>query len=482
MIYKMLKTLRQISLQPFSIIILLCFLQALIAFLTTYCGLTFDESIWHYIGRNWFRHGLIPYHGGVDNKSPLIFIIYGFSDLLFGVNFWFPRLLAIAVQAVGIFFVYKIANHIAGKQAGIIAIILYGLSLTWQSTDGKFVSQTQVYEITLLLVAFYYYLSAKENKYFFYTGIMAGLAFGFKFTAAFPCVVIFFGLMDKRNLSAALIFLSGILTAAALLAILLLLVGINLHDFITYSFLENFSSGSVTDHSFGWKFEQFYNQFFYSGMIMFYPFVIAWLFIKKRVDFLMLWLIASFIGICIIGMFARSHLKELLPQLSIISALSINYLLNKYSISFKPVIIILIFLFFPKAIEPVLALKKLFGLKNDQTKIFSEDDLKKNLGLWIKSNTTEDEKIYIAGYSAQAQVYSERLSPSIYFNATQTPLGKKKLFSDLLTNKPGMIAVPSSPNYKVLINQDIRQFIDSVVEKNYRLDTCLYGYNIYREK
>src|ERR1700722_180605 len=324
----MLKPFGQISLQPFGIIIFLCFLQALIAFLTTYCGLTFDEAIWYYIGRNWFRHGLIPYTGGVDNKSPLIYIIYGFSDLLFGVNFWFPRLLAIAFQSAGIYFVYKIANHIAGKKAGLIAIILYGLSLTWQGTDGKFVSQTQVYEITFLLISFYYYLSAKKSKHFFLAGIMAGVAIGFKFTAAFPCMVIFFALIHKKYYSAATIFLAGILISINLLIILFLLLGINLHDFIVYSFFDNFTAGSVTDHSFRWKLDQFYNQFLHSGIIMFYPFVIVWLISKKKMDILLLWLIASFVGLSIIGIFARSHLKEILPPLSIISALSINYLLK----------------------------------------------------------------------------------------------------------------------------------------------------------
>ena len=63
--------------------------------------ITFDESMWHYIGRNWIRNGLVPYQGGVDNKSPLIFLIFGISDWLFGVNYWFPRLLGIAVQSTG---------------------------------------------------------------------------------------------------------------------------------------------------------------------------------------------------------------------------------------------------------------------------------------------------------------------------------------------------------------------------------------------
>src|SRR5579862_1305527 len=348
----MLKPPRQINFEPFGIIIFLCLLQVMVAFLTTYRGLGFDEAIWHYIGRNWFRHGLIPYTGGVDNKSPLIYLIYGFSDLMFGLNFWFPRLLAIACQTAGIYFVYKIANHFGGKKAGLIAIILYGLSLTWQSTDGKSVSQTQAYEITFLMASFYYYFSAEKNKDFFFAGILAGIAIAFKFTAVFPGMLIGCALIYKKHIAASLIFLTGVLASSALLTGLLFLSGISLPDFMLYSFSDNFTAGSVTDHPWRWKLEQCYNQFLHSGMVLFYPFVMAWLVIRKKMDILMLWLIASLMGLCIIGMFARSHLKEILPQLSVMSTLSITYLQQRYALSMKAVVIVLLVFFFPKTTEP----------------------------------------------------------------------------------------------------------------------------------
>ncbi len=312
---------------------MLSLIEVLVAFLTTYSGLSFDEAIWHYIGRNWFRHGMVPYSGGVDNKSPLIYIIYGISDLLFGVNYWFPRLLAIVSQSIGLYFVYKITKHIANNTAGIIAIILYGLSLTWTSTAGKFVSQTQAYEITFLIIAFYYCFIAYRNKHLFLSGIMAGIAIVFKLTAALPSLIIFLLLLCRKKIPASFIYATGILSTICLALLSFLLLGINLHDLFVYSLLDNFTQGSVTDHPFAWKLQQFINQFFYSGMILFYPFIVAWIIIKRKIDVLMLWLIASFIGICIIGMFARSHLKDLLPPLTIISALVIYNLLEKYTIS-----------------------------------------------------------------------------------------------------------------------------------------------------
>jgi len=476
---------RKIILSPWSLIILLCVLQILLAFNPAYSRLTFDEAIWHYIGRNWFRYGLIPYSGGVDNKSPLIYIIYGLSDLLFGINFWFPRLLAIISQSIGLYFVYRITKYIADDKAGIIALILYGLSLTWKSTDGNFVSQTQAYEITFLIISFYFYFVAKKNSDFFYSGIIAGVAIAFKLTAVLPSSVIFLILLYRKKNVLAFIYGAGILITVCLTIGSFLLSGINLQHLVDYSLLDNFTRGSITDHPFSWKLQQFINQFFYSEMVLFYPFLIVWLIIKKnKADVLTLWLIASVASLCIIGMFARSHLKELLPVLSIINAISISYLMGKYTISLRKTIIALLIIFFPKTINLFLPFKNIFSFNHltTITNPAAQDNLKHKLGLWIKSNTKPTEKVYVAGYSSEVQVYSERLSPSIYFNVTQTPLAKRQLFYDLKTNKADLIAIPLFPSYVNLVDKDIQDYVHNLVAKNYYEDTCLFMYKIYRRK
>jgi len=70
---------------PLQLILLLTLMQLFITLLTNGFAMSQDEAMWHYIGRNWFRNGLVPYAGGVDNHSPLFFAIFGLSDRLFGV-------------------------------------------------------------------------------------------------------------------------------------------------------------------------------------------------------------------------------------------------------------------------------------------------------------------------------------------------------------------------------------------------------------
>jgi hypothetical protein len=67
------------ELKPLHIIIALVLIQLFITLLTNGFALSQDEAMWHYIGRNWFRNGLVPYTGGVDNKSPFFYVIFGLN-------------------------------------------------------------------------------------------------------------------------------------------------------------------------------------------------------------------------------------------------------------------------------------------------------------------------------------------------------------------------------------------------------------------
>jgi Dolichyl-phosphate-mannose-protein mannosyltransferase len=480
--------IRSFEFSPLHIIVLLALLQLLITLLTDGFALSFDEAIWHYIGRNWFRHGLIPYSGGVDNKSPLIFAIFGLSDKLFGVNYWFPRLMGILCQSIGLYYVFRIAKQLAGQQAGLIAISLYGLSLLWRSTNGKFVALTETFESMFIILSFYRYLAGQKRKDFFAGGIFAGLALGFRLSAVFGILALFIFSLRKRR-AATLMFCTGIVTSIIFLAGIGFFARINIQEFIYYSISDNFGKGSATDHTFLWKLENFSDKFFYSELILFYPGLLGYLLIKKKLDSLVLWVVLEFIGINIIGIYDRAHLKDILPALSLTNAIAINYAVQTYKIPVKPVMLIIWIVFFPKLLEPLVNFKKLLGGVAEKPETFCQspypqpdDGIRKRLGSWVKSNTPEQERVLVAGFGAQVQVYSERLSPSIYFNATQTRAAKEKFYQDLLLNKPGMVLIPVFPGYLRDVDQDMRLFIDELVAKDYYFDRCMYGYNIFKIK
>jgi hypothetical protein len=473
-----------IRLKPLQLIGLIVLIQLVVIFFTTDMLLSFDEAMWQYIGRNWLRNGLVPYAGGIDNKSPLIFLIFGISDRLFGVNFWFPRLLGIAIQSAGIFLLYRIAEKTISRRAGLFAISLYGLALAWRTTGGKYVSYTETYAITFILAAVYFSIPFRSDRYSFFGGLLAGFGLGFRLSAAFgilPLLVYHF----NRSGKAGIIFLLGIVTGTGFLLFMGLLAGIRLNDYIFYGFTDNFGSGSPTGHSLAWEAQGFADGFFYSELILFYPAVLAYFFINRKMDFLKGWLMSEFVGIVILGIYARNHFKELLPAMSLMAAFVIDRLVEDYQMTPRQFLLGIWILFFPKSFEPLFAIKKLFvpgnlSAANGRIPVPEDENRKKDIGLWIRNHTNPNEKLYVAGYGAQIQAYSERQSPSVYFNATQTLFAKKKLFADLMTNKPDMLVIPLSDKYAGSVDEGIRAYVQELAAKHYSLDTCLYHYNIYK--
>lgn len=471
-----------------QIILLLALLQLFITLLTNGFALSADEAMWHYIGRNWFSNGLVPYSGGVDNKSPLFYAVFGLSDLFFGVNYWFLRVLGTLCQSVGIYYIYKIACHVAGKHAGMLAISFYGLSVMWHCADGRYVSYTETYEIMFIIIAFYILLTRQKITGSFISGFLAAIGFGFRLSGIFGIAALFIVSLRKGRVHAA-IFCSGVLTGTSLLAFLFVIAGIDLNEVFTYAVTDNFGAGSTTDHSLLWRLEQLFGIFFYSEMVLFYPLLIAYWFIKQRVDWLLLWLLLEFIGINIIGNYARVQLRDILPAFSLINAFAATHLVNTYNIPLKRVLLILWICFFPKLLEPLVNLKKLIIPPSQKKESYCEgpavqpDELRsKKLGQWLKFNTQAHQTVFVAGFGATVQTYSERISPSIYFNATQTAIAKKRFFDDMKANKPDVLLVPRFPEYVKYVSPDMRAYVDELAATSYIFVKCLYGYSIYRIK
>jgi hypothetical protein len=475
------------GIKPLQLIFILATLQFVIAFFTDPMMLTFDESMWHYIGRNWIRNGLTPYSGGIDNKSPLIFYIFGLSDWLFGVNYWFPRLIGIIVQSVGIFYLLKIAEKTIGNGAGIFAAGFYGLSLLWKSTGGKYVSYTETYEIAAIILSVYFVTSYSGRYRSFIAGIFGGIGFGFRITAIFGAIPIICYLFKTKRRD-SYYFIAGFLSSVIILFLIAELAGIRIGDIIFYGFTDNFGTGSATDHSWSWKIQRFGDEFFDSEIILFYPAVIYYFIFVRKFTFLKGWLFSEFLGILTLGVYDRTHFKELLPVLSLISAYSVNHLVTNYGLPSRQIYLGMWIMFFPKTFEPIYAIKNYFisgdGQKNNYGKMNSFDGpgSKRLVGLWIKSRSASNAKVYVAGYGSEIQVYSERVSPAQYFNITQTSFAKRKLFTDLSSNKPDLMVIPATDSYSILVDRDVRHFISDLAATNYTLDTCIYNYNILRYK
>jgi hypothetical protein len=480
--------LRRIYAQPAWLILIFAILQLLIALLVDGFILSFDESVWHYIGRSWFRYGLTPYTGGIDNKSPFIFAIYGLSDRLFGVNYWFPRVLGTACQCLSLWYLYKVARHLAGKEAGLWALQIYGFILMWNISNGKYPSYTETYEVTCVIISFYVFLTAKQRYRLFLGGALAALGVAFRLTGVISVFAL--GLASlRRRLTDVLVFALGFLVGIAVLAGIMMLCGIRLSDFIFYGFLDNLVAGSLTDHPMHEKVKRFTEMFWFSELVLLYPGVVAYLLMGKKLDWPVLWAIFTFAGICGIGQYDPGHLKDMLPSLALMNGIAIGRVVEQYKLPVRKVALVLWVVFIPKLPEPLSSFRAVFRPPNITSEKFCQEPkpnnfARKKLAAWIRSTTSPDEKIFFAGYEAQIQVYSERLSPTIFFqgDAMDTKIEKAGLMKELPSNEPPLIVIPRFPEYGQNVDQDVRDFISALVSKDYNFDRCMYGYDIFRHK
>ena len=474
-------------LKPHYLIAAFALLQFVIAVFTHSLSFTQEEAMWQYIGRNWISNNMPPYSGGVDNKSPLIFYIFGISDWLFGNNTWFPRLLGTIVQSVGVWYLYKIVLRLAGYNAAIFSITIYGFSLMWVITGGRYTSFTETYAVAFMIMAFYYALCFEKSSYFILCGTMAAAAICFRLTGIFGCLALCI-LLVRKNYKMFLPFLIGSVSVMTLFFIWLYFENISIKDFIFHGITDNFGEGSVTKTPFSLQLNNFIEAFILSPLLLFYPFVFYFILKIKKPSILILWLTLEFIGIMLLGIIARNHLKHILPALSAISGISIAVLFTRYSLQFKWVYALIVLAFFPKTLEPLYGIKNTFFPQKDKSDLFCSTPLLqpdpyqlKQFGLWIKDSLQPRGKVFVAGMGAQVQAYSETLSPTLYFNVTQTRTAKERLYSDFSKTKPQYIFIPTFKEYEN-ISSDLKFFIDNLVKREYLYVNCKYGYGIYNRK
>ena len=470
------------------LILVLTLMQLAVALLTYGQALYFDEAAWHYIGRNWFRHGMTPYTGGYDNKSPLIFMVYGLSDILFGVNYWFPRVLGTLVQSAGVWYLYRTAAHLAGKRAGMLVVVLYGLSALWTSTQGKYVSLTETYEVTALIVAAYCWVTAKGGRQLFVGGLFAALALGFRLTAAAGVLSIFiFSLLATWRY--AVYFAMGVSAGLIVLAGAISLTGIHLSDVWHYSFIDNFAAGNLFERSFGEKMDGLLNGFVFSELAIFYPFLIGYVVVRRRLDWVVCWLLGGCICIYRIGLFDPAHFRDILPTLSLAGGLFIDHVIRKHVIPFRPALAMVAICFFPRTMEPIRVLRQLLwppvaassaGYCNPPYSPLDNISRKK-MGWWIRDHTRETDRVLIPFFCPVVQVYSERVSPTMYFSMNENTRAKARFYQEVRDHRPDVVVIPLSGEYRRLVSGEMRSWIQQMVDTGYRDDGCMYGFTIYRK-
>ncbi len=152
-----------------------------------------DEGIWNYIAFLWIKYGIPPYSEAIENKTPGIYLIFTISNLLFELNIWFPRLLGSLSMVATSALLYFIGRKLLDHFAGIIAMIIFGMSVSWRFMNGTYTAQTESFMILFSTLSFFFLTVSRNAKcirpyalYIFIAGFCMGIAICFKQTAIIP--------------------------------------------------------------------------------------------------------------------------------------------------------------------------------------------------------------------------------------------------------------------------------------------------------
>lgn len=149
-----------------------------------------DQSLFAYVGREWFLRGRMPYRDVIEHKPPLIYFVHGVLATLFGTRMWPSRLLEIGVVVL----VATLATLAAAKRgerprAGTFAATLVLLMtfhfgwLTFWDTGN-----TEIWIVLFVVGAFAALRSIEDPARAAYA---CGMAIGFAFVAKPPAAWFF---------------------------------------------------------------------------------------------------------------------------------------------------------------------------------------------------------------------------------------------------------------------------------------------------
>ena len=485
-----------------SIIGVIIFCLLLIASSSEY--MVNDEGIWNYIAFLWIKYGIPPYIGAIENKSPGIFMIFVISNLLFDVNIWFPRILGSLVMVATSIVLYLIGRRLYDDLAGIIAMVIFGLSVTWKFMDGTYTAQTESFMVLFSTLAFFFLLDSHKARGtslhitgIFIAGLFMGIAISFKQTAIFSAVALFAFLLSFENnqfssnykniLINSFFLMAGILFPICLTLILLLVSGITIADYSKEVWLVLLQKGGGAELDITSRIWTFITKWRYSEMILFYPLVLLFIIQRKRIRDnnipfwgIIFWLSLDFLGVNASGFYFGHQFKQVMPSLAIASGIAISMLFQTPLIveterrRYIVQAIVLIAILW----APYQTLYRFYSI-NIKGGVEDEYGQYRELGLWIKENTKDNDYIYLLGaHTNPAQAYSERRSASRYFSSLFMGRdgAKQEIIDDLTQNKPKFIIIEHRMSGSI---KRVLPELEVILKQSYQRKMTQYDLEIY---
>lgn len=399
-----------------------------------FAGIPFerDEGVYATVAQGLLR-GEMPYRDLFDNKPPLVYLWYAISFSLFGESVYAPRIVAAAFLGVTAVLLYHQARLALPQGAAYAAAILFAIStgLPWVALHAN----TEAYMLLPLvgsLLAFTHGMKEEKLKWFFIAGLLAGLAMMTKQVAmwnllALALVALIWHRRTAENSWQAIAptfwMFSGALLSLSIVALPFALTG-SLDDFL----YANLSYNWVYVNFLSWA-ERFANLGY--GMLFFCavaaPFVagaltglvIIW---RRRAavsDYvLILWAIASAIGVASGGRFFPHYFLQLMPSLAVLTGVVIydRFVNGRQHVLSRPAwMLAIFFIVVSVGTTTVLYLSPTQAEQRVASSVYHQKEWERaseNLGNFIQQRSNQDDVIFNYGRESQLYFYADR-APAI---------------------------------------------------------------------
>ncbi len=174
-----------------------------------------DEAIYGTIASLMNMGGALYGSGGVDNKPPGVFWVYALTFRVFGnYDMTAVHAMGLAAMAATCVLIFLVARHVAGKPAGLLAALFYGL-LTAAGNPRLLASNTEIFMMLPLTASVLLML----RRRWWWSGVLLVAAGAFRQSAAANLLLVAVALfwLEPRagRLRAAGMFAGGLLAGIA---------------------------------------------------------------------------------------------------------------------------------------------------------------------------------------------------------------------------------------------------------------------------
>jgi hypothetical protein len=438
--------------------------------------------------------GQVPYRDFVDNKGPLAYLLSVPGLLLGGfAGVWITELL---LMCVSVFFAYKTALFFGGKRSALIGTVCcFLIFLSFFTVSAG----TEEYSLPFLMISFYIFC-----KYYFLpeksVTLFELITLGFCFACAvlirlnmFPlwlgfCAVIFaeaiikrrFGLLGKYTLG----FCIGLAIAVFPVFWYLKYNGI-LTDFFTQVIAggaaKGFSDSGIKQLA--KNIVMVINRNYSIAPVLYGIFFCIVAYKQKHFSFYLGYTF-SYILIVLFLSFSSgdSHYNAVLfPFFIPPAAFFIKSLYAAFSNVKRKNIVVLFFLC-------VVFFEALFKYIDDTAELFYNDSRKWliNAGNMIDENTEPDDKIISLGINGYIYPFTQRKAASKFIyqgsGIDHIPGAREEFLSDILNNKPAVIAIFSADDHRYDYLPDWYAPVYAMIAEDYRLLSDANGYYLFIRK